>query len=51
MIVRFGGQPVANGNALLDAIRSTTPGATVGVTFQRDGQQHTVMVRLGSAPS
>ena len=51
VIVRFGGQPVANGNALLDAIRSTTPGATVGVTFQRDGQQHTVMVRLGSAPS
>jgi S1-C subfamily serine protease len=51
VIVRFGGQPVANGNALLDAIRSTTPGARVGVTFQRDGQSHTVTVRLGSAPS
>jgi S1-C subfamily serine protease len=51
VIVRFAGQPVANGNALLDAVRSATPGAKVTVTFLRAGQQHTVTVRLGSAPS
>jgi S1-C subfamily serine protease len=51
VIVRFAGQPVANGNALLDAVRSAPPGATVSVTFLRNGQQHMVTVRLGSAPS
>jgi S1-C subfamily serine protease len=51
VIVRFAGQPVANGNALLDAVRSATPGAKVTVTFLRAGQQDTVTVRLGSAPS
>lgn len=51
VITRFSGQPVANANALLDALRSATPGASVSVTFSRDGQSRTVTVRLGSAPS
>jgi len=51
VILRFGGQPVANGNALLDAVRSARPGTRVNVTFTRAGQQHRVMIRLGSAPS
>jgi putative serine protease PepD len=51
VIVRFAGQPVPNGNALLDAVRSATPGTKVSVTFVRAGQTHTATLRLGSAPS
>lgn len=51
VIIRFGGQPVANANALLDAVRSATPGTKVSVTYSRHGQEHTGIVRLGSAPS
>jgi S1-C subfamily serine protease len=51
VITRFGRQPVANANALLDAVRSAMPGAKVSVTFSRGGQQHTASLRLGSAPS
>jgi S1-C subfamily serine protease len=51
VITRFAGQPVANANALLDAVRSATPGTQVSVTFSRGGQQHTATLRLGSAQS
>jgi S1-C subfamily serine protease len=51
VIIRFGHQPVANANALLDAVRSATPGTKVSVTFSRGGQRHTATLRLGSAPS
>ena len=51
VIIRFGRQPVANANALLDAVRSATPGSKVRVTFSRAGRQHTATLRLGSAQS
>jgi S1-C subfamily serine protease len=51
VITRFGGQPVASANALLDAIRSRQPGTRVSVTFTRNGVTHTVMLTLGSATS
>jgi S1-C subfamily serine protease len=51
VITRFGRQPVANANALLDAVRSATPGTKVRVTFYRGGRQHTATLRLGSAQS
>ncbi len=51
VIVRFAGQPVSDADTLLDALRSAAPGTRVSVTFIRDGQQHTVVIRLGSAPS
>ena len=51
VIVRFGGQPIGNANALLDAVRSATPGERVSVAFSRSGQRHTATLRLGSAPS
>jgi putative serine protease PepD len=51
VIVKFDGQPVANADSLLDAIRSMPPGARARLTFIRDGQPRTVSVRLGSAES
>ncbi len=50
VIIRFAGQPVTNGDTLLDAVRSLPPGQKVSVTFLRSGQTHTVSLRLGSAP-
>ncbi len=51
VIVRFAGQPISDGNGLLDAIRSQAPGSRVSVTFIRSGSSHTVMLTLGSAAS
>jgi putative serine protease PepD len=51
IIIRFAGQPVTSGDTLMDAIRSQSPGARTRLTFIRGGQQHTVTIRLGSAPS
>ena len=51
VIIRFAGQPVTNGDTLLDAVRSLPPGQNVSVTFLRSGQTHTVSLRLGSAQS
>lgn len=51
VIVRFAGQPITDGDSLLDAIRSQAPGSQVGVTFIRNGLSRSVTVRLGSAPS
>jgi S1-C subfamily serine protease len=51
VIVKFGSQPVTNASTLLDAVRSMPPGARARVTFIRDGQAHTVSLRLGSAES
>jgi len=51
MIVRFGNQQIANGDALLDAVRSLPPGAKVQVTFRRQGQTFRVSLTLGSAES
>jgi S1-C subfamily serine protease len=51
VIVRFAGQPIDSGIALLDAVRSQPPGARVTVTFVRDGASHTVTLTLGSAES
>jgi len=51
VIIRFAGQTIGSGPALLDAIRSQPPGARVAVTFVRDGVTHTVTLTLGSAES
>jgi S1-C subfamily serine protease len=51
VITRFGGQPIADPAALLDAVRSRQPGARVLVKFTRNGVARTVMLTLGSATS
>jgi S1-C subfamily serine protease len=51
VIVRFAGQPIGSGTALLDAVRSKPPGSRVTITFVRDGASHTVTLTLGSAES
>jgi len=51
VIIGFGGQPIGNATALLDAIRSLQPGARVTVRFTRNGTPHTVTLTLGSAES
>jgi S1-C subfamily serine protease len=51
VIIRFAGQPVTSAYSLLDAIRSVAPGATVGVTFVRQGQPMQIRLTLGSAQS
>jgi putative serine protease PepD len=49
VITGFGGQRIGNATALLDAIRSLTPGTRVTVRFTRHGAQHSVTLTLGSA--
>jgi len=51
VIVRFGGQRIANAAALIQAIRSRDPGTRVAVVFLRRGVRHVVSLTLGSAPS
>jgi putative serine protease PepD len=51
VITRFGGQPVGNAAALLDAVRSAVPGSQVKLTFSQSGQTRTATMRLGSAQS
>jgi len=51
VITSFGGQPIASGDVLLDAIRSRQPGTRVSVRFSRNGSARTVMLTLGSATS
>jgi S1-C subfamily serine protease len=51
VIVRFAGQPIGSGTALLDAVRSEAPGSRVTVSFVRAGASYTVALTLGSAES
>ncbi len=51
VIIGFGGQPIDNSTALLDAIRSLQPGMRVMVRFTRNGIPHSVTLTLGSAES
>jgi putative serine protease PepD len=49
VIVKFAGLPVDNASALLDAIRSQSPGTRTSLSFVRAGREHSVTMRLGSA--
>jgi putative serine protease PepD len=49
VITGIGNQSVESADALIAAVRSSTPNGTTQVTFVRDGQSQTVTVTLGSA--
>ncbi len=49
VITKIGNQGVESADALIAAVRSSTPNGTVSVTFVRGGQSQTVDVTLGSA--
>jgi PDZ domain-containing protein len=49
-IVAVSGRPVDTPSELSEALVGTTPGQSVSITFQRDGEQRQVDVVLGSSP-
>ncbi len=49
VITKIGNQSVESADALIAAVRSSTPNGTVSVTFVRGGQSQSVDVTLGSA--
>lgn len=49
-LLRVNGAPVQTVAALQDVVGSTPPGATVPVTYQRDGVESTAPVTLGTRP-
>jgi putative serine protease PepD len=51
VIVAVDGQPVTSADELIVAIRRHVPGQRLTVTYLRDGDRHTTVVTLGSAPS
>jgi putative serine protease PepD len=50
VIVALDGDTVPDANGLTAAVRSHSPGDTVPVTYERDGDEHTVDVTLGELP-
>jgi putative serine protease PepD len=49
VITGIGNQSVESADALIAAVRSSTPNSSTQVTFTRDGESKTVSVTLGSA--
>jgi putative serine protease PepD len=48
IITGFDGKSISSASDLLLAVRTKSPGDTVSITFNRDGQDKTVDVVLGS---
>jgi putative serine protease PepD len=51
VVTAVGGKSIASGDDLTRVIDSHKPGDTVSVTYRRDGDEHTVQVKLGTRPS
>ncbi len=51
VITGIGNQAVESADALIAAVRSSTPNTSTQVKFTRDGESKTVTVTLGSAPA
>jgi putative serine protease PepD len=51
VITSLGGRSTPSGDELASAIAAHKPGDSVKVTYQRDGQSHTVTLTLASRPS
>jgi putative serine protease PepD len=51
VITSFAGTPVSTSDALASAISAHKPGDSVSITYQRDGQSHTVTLTLANRPS
>jgi len=51
VVTTFDGTEVSNSEELARAINAHKPGDTVSVTYVRDGQSHTVKLKLASRPS
>ena len=49
-LLRVDGRPVETMAALQDVVRSTAPGTTVPVTYERDGVESTAPVTIGARP-
>jgi putative serine protease PepD len=50
VVVKAGGDDVANGDALRDAVSSRKPGGTLELEVRRGGETTTVTVELGARP-
>ena len=48
VITRIDDKPIEDATDLIAQIRSRAPGDQISVTYQRDGQESTVQVTLGS---
>jgi putative serine protease PepD len=51
VITSFAGTPVSTSDALASAISAHKPGDSVSVTYERDGQSHTITLTLANRPS
>jgi putative serine protease PepD len=51
VITRLGGKSVSTASELRAAINARRPGDRVSLTYRRDGQSHTVTVKLASRPT
>jgi putative serine protease PepD len=49
VVTKFGDKPVDSADALVAHVRSSAPGSTVTVTYERNGRTHTTQVTLGQA--
>src|ERR1043166_701182 len=51
VVTSFGGHTISSPDELASVINSYKPGDSVSVTYERDGQSHTVQVKLTTRPS
>ena len=51
VVTSLGGKKISNPDELASVINSFKPGDTVKLTYERDGQSHTVQVKLATRPS
>jgi S1-C subfamily serine protease len=47
----MGGHAITSPDELASAVNSFKPGDSVSVTYERNGQSHTVQVKLATRPS
>jgi regulator of sigma E protease len=51
VVTSLGGKKISNPDELASVINSFKPGDTVKLTYEREGQSHTVQVKLATRPS
>jgi putative serine protease PepD len=51
VVTSFGGHAISSPDELASVINSYKPGDSVSVTYERDGQSHTVQVKLTTRPT
>jgi putative serine protease PepD len=51
VVTAMGGHTISTPDELASAVNSFKPGDSVSITYERDGQSHTVQVKLATRPS